>query len=110
MWCTDDGSEGPAGFVTAALPAALEDRPDIAFVCGPEAMEHAVAGQLLAAGVPAQVSLERLMACGIGSCLSCVVTTTSGQKRACCDGPVFDVAELEWDVSEVPPGHMGPSS
>jgi dihydroorotate dehydrogenase electron transfer subunit len=106
-WCTDDGSCGTAGFVTAALPEALGDRPEIAFVCGPEAMERAVTAQLAMAGVPAQVSLERLMACGIGACLSCVVATTEGQKRACCDGPVFDAAVLSWDVSEVPPKHAG---
>jgi dihydroorotate dehydrogenase electron transfer subunit len=103
---TEDGSTGERGLVT--VPAArllAEDRPDIVYVCGPEAMSRAVARMALDAGVPCQVSLERLMACGIGACLSCVVATRSGQKRACCDGPVFDAEEVLWDASEVPPRH-----
>jgi dihydroorotate dehydrogenase electron transfer subunit len=42
------------------------------------------------------VSLEKLMACGIGACLSCVVDTVSGKKRVCADGPVFDAREVVW--------------
>jgi dihydroorotate dehydrogenase electron transfer subunit len=103
---TDDGSVGERGFVTAASGRLLaEDRPDVVYVCGPEVMERAVVAQAAAAGVRCQVSLERLMACGIGACLSCVVTTTSGRKRACVDGPVFDAEEVCWDGSEVPPRH-----
>ena len=103
--CTDDGSHGVEGFVTVALPDALADRPDVVYVCGPEAMARAVAAQCLEAGVPCQVSLERLMACGIGACLSCVVTLHSGLARACVDGPVFDAEEVSWAASEVPPRH-----
>ena len=103
---TDDGSAGEHGFVTAPAGRLLaEDRPDVVYACGPEVMERAVARMAADAGVPCQVSLERLMACGIGACLSCVVATRSGQKRACCDGPVFDAKEVLWDASEVPPRH-----
>jgi len=105
-FATDDGSVGERGFVTAACVRLLaEDRPDVVYACGPEVMARAVAAQATEAGVPCQVSLERLMACGIGACLSCVVTTTSGRKRACVDGPVFDAEEVCWDGSEVPPRH-----
>jgi dihydroorotate dehydrogenase electron transfer subunit len=103
---TDDGSAGERGFVT--LPSALmmvDDKPDVVYVCGPEAMARAVVAQAAEAGIPCQVSLERLMACGIGACLSCVVTTTAGRKRACVDGPVFDAGEVCWDGSEIPPRH-----
>jgi dihydroorotate dehydrogenase electron transfer subunit len=81
------------------------ERFDVAYACGPEAMQRAVAGMLAVAGVPCQVSLERLMACGIGACLSCVVSTTSGLKRACVDGPVFNAEEVVWDASQIPPQH-----
>jgi dihydroorotate dehydrogenase electron transfer subunit len=74
-------------------------------VCGPEVMSRAVAAQAAAAGVACRVSLERLMACGIGACLSCVVTTVDGRERACVDGPVFDADRIVWDASEVPPRH-----
>jgi dihydroorotate dehydrogenase electron transfer subunit len=103
---TDDGSAGETGFVTAVSSRLLaEDRPDVVYVCGPEVMARAVATQAADAGVPCQVSLERLMACGIGACLSCVVTTTEGRKRACVDGPVFDAEEVCWDAAEIPPRH-----
>ncbi|MBA4371147.1 MAG: dihydroorotate dehydrogenase electron transfer subunit [Coriobacteriaceae bacterium] len=103
---TDDGSTGALGFVTklsGRLMAA--DRPDVVYCCGPEAMERVVAEQAAAADVPCQVSLERLMACGVGACLSCVVSTRDGLKRACCNGPVFEASEVLWDASEVPPRH-----
>lgn len=94
---TDDGSAGTCGFVTVLSAEQLErERPDVVYVCGPEPMQRIVADQCAAAGVPCQVSLERLMACGIGACLSCVVATRDGQKRACVDGPVFDAADVLW--------------
>lgn len=103
---TDDGSEGRRGLVTELVEDLLvEDRPDVVYVCGPEIMSRTVAGQAAKAGIACQVSLERLMACGVGACLSCVVATTSGQKRACVDGPVFDAGEVVWDASEVPQRH-----
>ncbi len=95
---TDDGSAGVEGLVTAVTERLLtEERPEVVYACGPEAMSRTVAAQASAAGVPCQVSLERLMACGVGACLSCVVATTAGQQRACVDGPVFDAGEVLWD-------------
>ncbi|MDY0340510.1 MAG: dihydroorotate dehydrogenase electron transfer subunit [Coriobacteriia bacterium] len=100
---TDDGSAGTCGFVTV-LSAELLDReqPDVVYACGPEPMQRIVAGQCAGAGVPCQVSLERLMACGVGACLSCVVDTHDGLKRACVDGPVFDAADVVWDSGDEP--------
>lgn len=103
---TDDGSAGEHGFVTGPVASLLaEETFDVVYVCGPEAMQRAVSKQVAASATPCQVSLERLMACGIGACLSCVVATTDGQKRACVDGPVFDAEEVVWDASETPPKH-----
>jgi dihydroorotate dehydrogenase electron transfer subunit len=103
---TDDGSAGTHGLVTAVSERLIaEDAPGVVCACGPERMARAVAAQAAAAGVPCFVSLERLMACGIGACLSCVVTTKRGRKRACVDGPVFDAAEVCWDDAETPPRH-----
>ena len=100
---TDDGSAGTCGFVTTLTDGLIAaDRPDVVYVCGPEPMQRIVAAQAAAAAVPCQVSLERLMACGVGACLSCVVSTVHGRKRACVDGPVFDAAEVLWDPSENP--------
>jgi len=103
---TDDGSAGERGFITVVSERLIEhDRPDVVYVCGPEVMARAVAEQAARASVACQVSLERLMACGVGACLSCVVTTSTGRKRACVDGPVFDAEEVCWDGSEIPPRH-----
>jgi dihydroorotate dehydrogenase electron transfer subunit len=103
---TDDGSAGEPGFVTGPAQRLLaEERFDAVYTCGPELMQHAVAGLAARAGVPCQISLERLMACGIGACLSCVVSTREGLKRACVDGPIFDAEEVVWDVSQTPPKH-----
>jgi len=98
---TDDGSEGERGFVTALSERLLaEEHFDRVYVCGPEAVERIVSMQAREAGVPCEVSLERLMACGVGACLSCVVRTTEGVRRACVDGPVFDASVLLWDSDE----------
>jgi dihydroorotate dehydrogenase electron transfer subunit len=103
---TDDGSAGDGGLVTVPLQRLLAaERFDVAYVCGPEAMQRSVAQMLADAHVACQVSLERLMACGIGACLSCVVSTRDGLKRACVDGPVFDAEEVVWDASQIPPKH-----
>lgn len=99
---TDDGSAGRKGFVTDLMDELLVSAtPDVVYICGPEPMEHIAASKAAAAGVRCQVSLERLMACGVGACLSCVVSTKAGKLRACVDGPVFDAAELLWPAAEV---------
>ncbi|MBQ6586460.1 MAG: dihydroorotate dehydrogenase electron transfer subunit [Coriobacteriales bacterium] len=96
---TDDGSEGFKGFCTSLSKdlLALNDYDYVA-TCGPEPMQRIVAAQCKDAGVPCQVSMERLMACGVGACLSCVLKTTAGLKRCCVDGPVFDAMEVIWDA------------
>ena len=103
---TDDGSAGEQGFVTGPVARLLaEERFDVAYTCGPEPMQRIVSSMTRDAGVGCQVSLERLMACGIGACLSCVVSTRDGLKRACVDGPVFGAEEVVWDASQTPPKH-----
>lgn len=98
---TDDGSEGRKGLVTLIVDELIVSaRPDVIFACGPEPMQRAVAARAAEAGIACQVSLERLMACGVGACLSCVVSTVHGRRRACVDGPVFDAAEVVWAEAE----------
>ena len=98
---TDDGTLGERGFVVGPVQRLLvEEHFDQVYTCGPEIMQRRVAALAEEAGIPCQVSLERLMACGIGACLSCVVATVSGQKRACVDGPVFDAREVTWGDTE----------
>jgi len=46
--------------------------------------------------IPAQISLEEHMACGIGACLGCAVNTKNGYKLVCKEGPVFNAEEIIW--------------
>lgn len=99
---TDDGSFGRAGFCTGLVEEALAKanetgKPyDYLAVCGPEPLMRIVASMASDAGVPAQVSMEKRMACGVGACLSCVVDTVDGKKRSCVDGPVFNAEKVVW--------------
>ncbi|MEM9489876.1 MAG: dihydroorotate dehydrogenase electron transfer subunit [Myxococcota bacterium] len=97
---TEDGTRGTRGYVTAALEQALDrdtDRqtPPTLMACGPEPMLEAVAALAHRRGLPAYLSLEGEMACGIGACLVCAVPcATRPYRYTCVDGPVFDLAEL----------------
>ncbi len=95
---TDDGSVGTKGFVTAVSDnlIAKQNYTQI-YMCGPYPMMAAATKAAHVNKTPCQVSLERLMACGVGVCLSCVTKTTNGIKRVCADGPVFDAKELLWN-------------
>jgi dihydroorotate dehydrogenase electron transfer subunit len=102
---TDDGSAGQAGFVTRDLATLLEETAgqDRRIVCcGPERMMAAVSRLATVHQVPAQVSLETPMACGIGICFSCVALVRNDQgvvdyRRTCVEGPVFDASRVAWD-------------
>jgi len=96
---TEDGSEGYKGFVTD-IPFFRNEKWDRVYSCGPEAMMKAVAGLCRQKNIHCEVSLENLMACGIGVCLCCVVQTTSGNKCSCTDGPVFNISDLKWQYSK----------
>lgn len=94
--CTEDGSAGVQGFVTAN---PVLDRPYARiYVCGPLPMMKAVAAVASSRGVDCQVSLENKMACGLGACLCCVEDTQQGHVCTCTDGPVFDIKELKWQI------------
>lgn len=92
---TEDGSEGEKGFVTNHS-VLQEERFDRISTCGPTPMMKAVARYAQAKGISCEVSLENLMACGVGACLCCVEKTVDGNLCVCKDGPVFDVQRLLW--------------
>ena len=102
---TEDGSRGERGRITAPLERDLKARANDAavmlYACGPEPMLAAVAKLGGAYGRPSQVSVERVMGCGVGGCYSCVipVRTSEGKPhfvRACLAGPVFRGTEISW--------------
>ncbi|MCU0650751.1 MAG: dihydroorotate dehydrogenase electron transfer subunit [Candidatus Omnitrophica bacterium] len=96
---TDDGTAGFHGRVTGLLDKILSagtNKIEMLYGCGPAPMLKAMSEISRKSGVPAQVSLESHMACGIGACLGCVVRTRNGYKRVCKEGPVFLANELLW--------------
>lgn len=92
---TEDGSRGEKGFITdhSVLSSTVYDR---IYCCGPHSMMKAVADYSMKNNIICEVSLENLMACGIGVCLCCIVPTTKGNLCTCTDGPVFNINELKW--------------
>ena len=101
---TDDGTSGTPGRVTAPLTAYLDARqaPSVLYACGPDAMLHAVARVAQERGLPAHVSLDPWMGCGVGTCLGCVVRIQRPAeprprwRPACTEGPVFDARDVVW--------------
>ena len=102
---TEDGGRGVKGRVTLPLEQALKSVGPpgaMVYACGPEPMLKAVAKLAARYHQPSQVSVERVMGCGLGGCYSCVVPVKHGHEeanlvRSCISGPVFDGAELVWD-------------
>ena len=82
---TEDGSAGEKGFVThhSLLQQETFDR---------------IARLAREKGIVCEVSLENLMACGVGACLCCVEKTTEGNLCVCKDGPVFNIEQLLWQI------------
>jgi len=98
---TDDGSDGDQCLITDPLEIAIQDRrPDIVYACGPHGMLACIAGIAERRQVRCQVSIETMMACGMGVCLGCAVESRRQQDtylHACIHGPVFNVEDLSFE-------------
>jgi glutamate synthase (NADPH) small chain len=95
--CTDDGSYGKPGFVTAALQEVLErDKPDLVVAIGPLPMMNACVETTRPFGVKTMVSLNAIMVDGTGMCGSCRVSVGKEIKFACVDGPDFDGHQVDF--------------
>ena len=94
---TEDGSEGEKGFVTHHSVLSREHFDRIS-VCGPKPMMQAVARYARMTDTECEVSLENMMACGVGACLCCVEKTTEGHLCVCKEGPVFNINKLLWQI------------
>lgn len=94
---TEDGSMGEKGFVTNHSLLQTEKFTRIQ-VCGPKPMMVAVARYAKSVETECEVSLENMMACGLGACLCCVEKTVEGNLCVCKDGPVFKIEKLLWQI------------
>jgi dihydroorotate dehydrogenase electron transfer subunit len=103
---TEDGTAGESGRIVAPLERYLAARPPDAplmiYACGPEGMLAATAKVAGRFGRGCEVSVERIMGCGMGGCYSCVVPVRNGRGgfhhvRSCLAGPVLDGDRILWD-------------
>lgn len=93
LYATEDGSLGERGLVTQH--SRFADVYDHICTCGPTPMMKAIARYAVEKNISCEVSLENMMACGIGACLCCVTDTDQGHKCVCKEGPVFDALQLK---------------
>lgn len=98
---TEDGSAGTKGNILDAVTANGLSA-DLIYACGPMPMLRAVKQYAAKEGIPAYLSLEERMACGVGACLGCVCKTTHkdahshvNNARVCTEGPVFLAEDVE---------------
>jgi dihydroorotate dehydrogenase electron transfer subunit len=98
---TLDGSKGFRGDVVALFrkeKKTFSGKNVEIFACGPDGMIKSIRKTIEKWRTPCQVLLEERMACGLGLCFGCVVKTVDEKepyKRACKEGPVFDL----WQIS-----------
>lgn len=101
---TEDGTMGEQGFVTNHS-VLRQEQFDMVQCCGPTPMMKAVVSYAWQADVACEVSLENMMACGLGACLCCVEKIrqceVDGQEAVhnvcvCKEGPVFKKEQLLW--------------
>jgi dihydroorotate dehydrogenase electron transfer subunit len=102
---TEDGSLGERGRVVAPLDRRLDalapSAPVMVYACGPEGMLAATARTAMKYNRPCEVSVERIMGCGLGGCYSCVVPMRSEggafhHVRSCLAGPVLNAENISW--------------
>ena len=103
---TEDGTLGEKGLVTQPLIAELKrsTKGRKLFACGPTPMLRAVAKIAEEFNVPAELSMDEHMCCGVGVCLTCVIPVKSNggweYQRTCTEGPVFDFRDVLWEVEK----------
>lgn len=99
---TDDGTAGKKGniiniFKRYVMSNSLSVNNCSIYACGPEAMLKSLSTVIQKHKLKGFAALEQNMACGLGTCLGCVVNTKHGYKRVCKEGPVFPIENILWD-------------
>ena len=98
--CTDDGSEGFKGLVTAMLEKLVNEDGkvyDQAVAIGPMIMMKFATLTCKKLNLPVIVSLNTLMVDGTGMCGACRVTVGGKVRFACVEGPEFDGYLVDFD-------------
>ena len=98
--CTDDGTEGFKGLVTAMLEKLVNEDGkvyDQAVAIGPMIMMKFATLTCKKLNLPVIVSLNTLMVDGTGMCGACRVTVGGKVRFACVEGPEFDGYLVDFD-------------
>ena len=97
--CTDDGSEGFHGMVTALLEKVVSEGRNytMAVAIGPMIMMKFTTLTAKRLGLPITVSLNTLMVDGTGLCGACRVSVGGKTRFACVEGPEFNGYEVDFD-------------
>jgi len=95
--CTDDGSAGLKGIVTAGINQALSRHDDVdeVIAIGPPVMMKSCVASTR--GIKTTVSLNPIMVDGTGMCGGCRVKVGDKMFFACVDGPDFDGHKVDFD-------------
>jgi dihydroorotate dehydrogenase electron transfer subunit len=92
-----DGTSAVENVEKILAGLVAEKRADAFFTCGSNRLFQLMKRVGRANGIPGQVAMEQVMACGLGPCYVCVRTfEVDGKKelrRVCIEGPVFDMQE-----------------
>ena len=98
--CTDDGSVGFKGLVTAMLEKLVNEDGkvyDQAVAIGPMIMMKFATLTAKKLQLPIIVSLNTLMVDGTGMCGACRVTVAGKTRFACVEGPEFNGYDVDFD-------------
>ena len=97
--CTDDGSKGFKGLVTAKLEELINEGKEYtqAVAIGPMIMMKFVTLTAKKFNLPLVVSLNTLMVDGTGMCGACRVTVAGKVRFACVEGPEFNAYDVDFD-------------
>ena len=98
--CTDDGSAGFKGLVTAMLEKLLNEdgkKYTQAVAIGPMIMMKFATLSAKKLELPIIVSLNTLMVDGTGMCGACRVTVAGKTRFACVEGPEFNGYDVDFD-------------
>ena len=98
--CTDDGSAGFKGLVTAMLEKLVNEdgkKYTQAVAIGPMIMMKFATMTARKLELPIIVSLNTLMVVGTGMCGACRVTVAGKTRFACVEGPEFNGYDVDFD-------------
>jgi NAD(P)H-flavin reductase len=97
--CSDDGSVGMKGLVTAGIELALSRHADVEqlIAIGPPVMMRGCAEVTRPRKIPTVVSLNPIMVDGTGMCGGCRVSVGGRIRFACVEGPEFDAHQVDYD-------------